>query len=86
MSTTITIRVDKETKARLSKLAKATDRSISYLLGNAIDKVLDAEEWQIGEIRKRVELADRPGAKFVSHDEIESWLKTWGAKKERKAP
>lgn len=86
MSTTITIRIEEDTKERLNRLAKATDRTISYLLGNAIEQVLEEEEWQIGVIRKRVKRADSPDAKFIAHDEIAAWLKTWGSKKERKPP
>ena len=38
------------------------------------------------EIKKAVEKADKPGAKFIDHEEVEAWLKTWGTKKERKPP
>jgi len=86
MSTTITIRIEEDTKERLNRLAKATDRTISYLLGNAIEQVLEQEEWQIGVIRERVKKADSPDAKFIPHDEIAAWLKTWGSKKEKKPP
>ena len=86
MSTTITIRVEEDTKERLNRLAKATDRTVSYLLGNAIEQVLEQEEWQIGVIRERVKTADSPRADFIPHDEIAAWLKTWGSKKEKKPP
>ncbi len=86
MSTTITIRIEEDTKERLNRLAKATDRTISYLLGNAIELVLDEQEWQIGVIRERIKQADSPNATFIPHDEIAAWLKTWGSKKERKPP
>ena len=86
MSTTITIRVDDKTKERVDKIAKATDRTISYFVSRALEQVLDEEEWQIGEIKRRVESADRGGAKFIPHEDIEAWLKSWGAKKEKKPP
>ncbi|MBF0507201.1 MAG: CopG family ribbon-helix-helix protein [Nitrospirae bacterium] len=86
MSTTITFRIDPKTKERLEKLAQATDRSMSYFIGTALEKVIEQEEWQIGEIKRRVEIADRPGAKFIPHEDIEAWLKSWGTKKERKPP
>ena len=86
MSSTITIRIDSKTKERLEKLAQATDRSMSYFVSHALEQVIEREEWQIGEIKRRVKIADQPGAKFISHDEVAEWLKTWGTKKERKPP
>ncbi|MGO9649195.1 MAG: ribbon-helix-helix domain-containing protein, partial [Terriglobales bacterium] len=38
------IRVDSQTKDRLDKLAKATDRSKSYLVANAIQDFLSINE------------------------------------------
>lgn len=86
MSSTITIRIDPETKKRLEKLAKATDRSMSYFVSRALEQIVEQEEWQIGEIKRRVRAADRPGAESIPHGDIEAWLKTWGTKKERKPP
>lgn len=86
MSSTITIRIDPETKKRLEKIAKATDRSMSYFVNHALEQVIAQEEWQIGEIKRRVEAADRPGAEFVPHEDVEAWLKSWGSKKERTPP
>ncbi|HEX8948571.1 MAG TPA: CopG family ribbon-helix-helix protein [Dissulfurispiraceae bacterium] len=86
MSTTITIRIDPETKKRLEKLAKATDRSMSYFVSRALEQIVEQEEWQIGEIKRRVGAADHSGAEFIPHEDIEAWLKTWGTKKERKPP
>jgi predicted transcriptional regulator len=86
MSSTITIRIDPKTKKRLEKLAQVTDRSMSYFVSHALEQVIAQEEWQIGKIKRRVEIADRPGAKFIPHEDIEVWLKSWGTKKERKAP
>jgi predicted transcriptional regulator len=86
MSTTITIRIDPKTKERLEKLAHVTDRSMSYFVSHALEQVIAQEEWQIGEIKRRVEIADRTGAKFIPHEDIEAWLKSWGTKKERKPP
>jgi RHH-type rel operon transcriptional repressor/antitoxin RelB len=77
MSTTITIRIDSKTKERLEKLAQATDRSMSYFVSHALEEVIEREEWQIGEIKRRVELADQPGAKFIPHEEIKA---TWEGK------
>jgi len=86
MSATITVRIDPKTKERLEKIAQATDRSMSYFVGHALEQVIEQEEWQIGEIKRRVEIANRPETKFIPHEDIEVWLKSWGSKKEGKPP
>ncbi|MGO9016194.1 MAG: CopG family ribbon-helix-helix protein [Dissulfurispiraceae bacterium] len=86
MSTTLTIRVDSQTKDRLDKLAKATDRSKSYLVANAIQDFLSINEWQIQETLKTIHRADQPGAELVDHEKVASWLDTWGSSKEEGPP
>ena len=86
MSTTLTVRLDDETKAKLDRLAKATSRTKSYLVSNAIREFIDVNEWQIQEITRTVHEADRPGAKFTKHEEVAAWLDTWGSKKEKDPP
>lgn len=39
------------------------------------------ESWQINAIRKAVDKADRPEAKFTTHEDVSAWLETWGAEK-----
>jgi predicted transcriptional regulator len=86
MGTTFSVRLDEETKDRLERLAKSVHRPKTYLCAEAIKEYIEANEWQIKEIKKAVEKADKPGAKFIDHEEVEAWLKTWGTKKERKPP
>ncbi len=40
-------------------------------------------EWHIQEIRKTVANADKPDAKFVKHEDVASWLRSWGTDKEQ---
>lgn len=86
MSTTLTIRLDDVTKDRLERLSEATARSKSYLVNNAIAEFLDMNEWQIAETKKTIREADKPGAKFSDHEDVKTWLRTWGSKKEKAAP
>ncbi len=76
-TTTLTIRIDEETKDRLDRLAKSTARSKSYLVANAIEEYLSINEWQIQELAETIKKADRPDAKFVDHDELQA---KWEAK------
>ena len=86
MSTTLTIRLDDQTKERLDRLAKATARSKSYLVSNAIKEFIEINEWQIQEIKRAIQEADRPDAQFIDHADVASWLSTWGSDKEKKPP
>jgi len=82
----VTLRLDPGTLRRLDELAQATDRSKAWLAAQAVRTYLDLNEWRIEAIRGAVERADRRGARFLTHDEVDAWLATWGTSKERKPP
>ncbi|GJQ50881.1 MAG: CopG family transcriptional regulator [Planctomycetia bacterium] len=64
MGTTLTIRIDEKTKQRLECLAAAMARSKSHLVSTAINEFIEANEWQIREIKKAVTKADQPDVGF----------------------
>jgi predicted transcriptional regulator len=86
MSTTLTIRIDEETKKRLDHLAEAVDRSKAYLVTHAIQDYLELNEWQVKAIKKAVSKADSPDAKFAAHEDVSVWLETWGTENEKEPP
>jgi RHH-type transcriptional regulator, rel operon repressor / antitoxin RelB len=86
MSTTLTIRIDDITKDRLENLAKSTSRSRSYLAAKAIEEYLEANEWQVAEIRETLERVDSPNAHFVDHEQVSRWLESWGTENESRPP
>ncbi len=73
----VTVRVKLATKTRLEALARATKRSKSYVIEEALEQYLDVNEWQIDGIVQALAEADRPDAIFVDHDEV---LAKWGVK------
>jgi RHH-type transcriptional regulator, rel operon repressor / antitoxin RelB len=78
MSTsTFTIRLDPKTKERLERLAESTARSRAFLINEAVQEYLAVNEWQIKEIKHRLELADKPGAKSIPHEAVKA---KWEAK------
>jgi len=85
-SQTMTIRLDADTLARLDELAEATDRSKAWLAAEAVKTYIAVNEWQTKAIREAVTRANRRDARFVSHEEVDSWLASWGTRKERKPP
>ncbi|AXQ27472.1 ribbon-helix-helix protein, CopG family [Solimonas sp. K1W22B-7] len=75
MSTTMTIRLEEDTKSRLDKLADATNRSRSFLAAEAIREYIDLNEWQIGEVQKALGEADR--GEFASDAEVKDFFANW---------
>jgi predicted transcriptional regulator len=64
----LTLRVPVEVKQQLDKLADATHRSKSWLAGEAIQRYLDLEAWQIGEIEQA--LAEADAGDFATDEEL----------------
>ena len=84
MSTTLSIRIDIDTKKRLDALAKRARRSKSFLAAEAIAAFVDAESWQLDEIQAGIEELDE--GRGVPHKDVANWLRSWGRKRERRAP
>lgn len=70
MSEVMTIRVDRKTKARLEKLAKAMARTKSFVAAEAIRAYVDLNEWQIGEIKAALKEADAED--FAREEEVQA--------------
>jgi predicted transcriptional regulator len=84
MTTTLSVRIDTDTKRRLESLAKRSRRSKSFLAAEAIAAFVEAESWQLDEIQTGIkELDDGRG---VPHQDAAKWLRSWGRRRERKPP
>ena len=81
---TFSVRLDREAKARLQKLAKTTGRSRSFLAAQAIVTYLDINEWQVAGITKALTSLDR--GKGVAHNHVRDWVSSWETRKERPVP
>jgi RHH-type rel operon transcriptional repressor/antitoxin RelB len=84
MTTTLSVRIDSGTKKQLEALAKRARRSKSFLAAEAIAAYVEAESWQLDEIQAGLQELDKGRA--VDHGDVSKWLRTWGGKRERKAP
>lgn len=84
MSTILSVRIDVNTKKRLEALAKRARRSKSFLAAEAIAAFVEAESWQLDEIQASIKDLDEGRA--VPHEDVANWLRSWGRKRERKAP
>ncbi len=85
-SGTMTLRLDAETLARLDELAHATERSKAWLAAQAVKTYVALNQWQTRAIRDAVSRANRHDARFVSDEEVDAWLASWGTAEERKPP
>ena len=74
--TTVTTRLDEETQSRLDQLAKATDRSRSWLVADAIRRYVEEEGWQVAAIEEGVRQAD--AGDFATEDEVKAAFAEWG--------
>lgn len=84
MSSVLSVRIDKKTKKDLEALAKHARRSKSFLAAEAITAFVEAERWQLAEIERSRDELDR--GKSVANADVAAWLRSWGKKRERKAP
>lgn len=85
-TTTITVRLDAALKGKLEALSKSTQRSKSWLAAEAIAAYVEQESWQIQQIQEAVQLADQPETEWIAHEEVSTWLNTWGTEDEKPAP
>ena len=74
-SNTITIRLPSKLKNQLARLAKATDRSKSWLAADAIRTYVQLQEWQVQEIKAGVKEAD--ARDFASDGEVMAVIAKW---------
>ena len=84
MTTTLSVRIDTDTKRRLEALAKRARRSKSFLAAEAIAAFVEAENWQLDETLAGLRQLDE--GRGVAHKEVSTWLRSWGRKRERAAP
>ena len=76
-STTMTIRLESELKARLDNLATVTHRSKSYLASQAVREFIELNEWQILELKEAVKEADAED--FASEQEVDVMFSLWNS-------
>jgi RHH-type transcriptional regulator, rel operon repressor / antitoxin RelB len=84
MTTTLSVRLDASIKKRFGALAKRARRSKSFLAAEAIAAFVEAESWQLDETQAGLNELDE--GRGVVHKDVSTWLRSWGQKRERKAP
>ena len=77
------LNVPEELKERTERAAREREQNPSSLIASALDLLLETEELQTEEARRR--LASRTG-KSVSNERVMAWLDTWGLNREIPPP
>ncbi|RMN19703.1 hypothetical protein ALQ63_01899 [Serratia plymuthica] len=72
----MSVRLPEDLSEQLEALAKATGRTKSFLVGQAIRDFINREAWQIAEIQQAIAEADE--GDFASDDEMEARFKKMG--------
>ncbi len=67
-------------------MAKSADRSRAWLMSQAVIKYVEHEAWQLEAIKKSLEKLECGEAKFADHDDVASWLSSWGSAGETECP
>jgi RHH-type transcriptional regulator, rel operon repressor / antitoxin RelB len=73
---TVSARLSPETAKKFALLAKAINRSKSYLAAEAIENYVNDQQWQIDAILKGIKEADE--GKFVTDRQLRDTLSKWG--------
>jgi predicted transcriptional regulator len=82
----LTARVAATLAARLKALAAVEERSVSYLVAEAVERYLADEEWQVGEIQAAIAEADAPDAGFTSQEDVETWARQIASRSDTPTP
>jgi len=80
----VSVHLSDDIKGRLDHLSQTTGRTARALSEEAIEAYLNQQEWQMASIDEAIAVADE--GKFVSHDAMSLWLKSWGTDEELLPP
>jgi RHH-type transcriptional regulator, rel operon repressor / antitoxin RelB len=75
-SQSVSARLSPETAKKLELLVKATARSRSYLVAEAIVTYVEDQAWQIEAIEEGIKEADK--GKFATDKEVRKTFNKWG--------
>ena len=83
MSGSSVLHVPDELKERIEQAARERKENPSSLIESALNLLLDTEQIQVEEVRRRV--ASR-SQKSVPNEHVAAWLDTWGLSEELPPP
>ena len=72
---TVSFRLEPDKVAALDALADSMDRDRTYLLNEAVEAYLEAQNWQLDQIRAGINAAD--AGKVVDHNRVRAMALKW---------
>ncbi|MGA7380813.1 MAG: ribbon-helix-helix protein, CopG family [Terriglobales bacterium] len=72
---TVSFRIDADKVTALDTLAEALDRDRSHLLNEAVSAYLEAQQWQVEEIKKSLRQAN--AGKLLPHARVKHMAGKW---------
>lgn len=73
---TVSAKLNPKIAKKLELLVKATARSRSYLVAEAIETYIEDQAWQIEAIEEGIKEADK--GKFATENQVKKTFKKWG--------
>ncbi len=83
-TTTMNIRLPIKLKHQIELVARATNRSESFCVLEALRVFADKEAWQVEAIRKGIISADE--GRMADHSEVVRWVDSWDTESEEEMP
>ena len=83
-SSSLTFRAGNDLLTELERLASATDRSRSWHLERALEQYLISQSWQVKQIERGLE--DFVEGRTTIHENVATWLQSWGSNREGEPP
>ena len=80
-SSVVTLRLNPQLKKKLDRLSLAMSRSRSFIVAEAIREYVALNDWQIAEIKKGIDEADR--GEFASEADIKRTVRKWTGRRAR---
>ena len=80
-SSVVTMRLNPQLKKKLDRLSSAMSRSRSFLVTEAIREYVASNDWQIAEIKKGIDEADR--GEFASEADVKRTVRKWTGRRAR---
>lgn len=85
MPTPLSLRIDPTTKSRLEDIARAEDRSLSYIAQKAFAAYLDARDYRREQVLSAFNDAQSE-KDFISGEAMKAWVDSWDTTQELHAP
>jgi predicted transcriptional regulator len=85
---TVSVKLDPTDRERIAVLASTKKRTAHYLMKEAIHEYIQREESRLNFIRAAEAASQefKDTGMHVTHDELDSWMETWGTENEQPMP